>query len=378
LKKKIKIIADNKIPFIKGALEPFADVIYLPGKEISPDHISDADALIIRTRTKCNEDLLEGSKVRFIASATIGFDHIDTQYCQLKNIVWANAPGCNSSSVEQYVLSSLINISRKRKFNLAGSTIGIVGVGHVGTKIKRIAKILGMNILLNDPPRQRNEGGSEFVSLEKIKNYADIISFHVPLTMTGEDRTFHLVDKKFLNSLGKRVHLINTSRGEVVDQNALKEFITNDKSGAVILDVWENEPFIDSDLLEKTEIATPHIAGYSLDGKANGTQMSVRSLSSFFNLGLESWSVDSLPVPEECRINIDAEERSSESIISEVVLRTYNVMDDDANFRKSPGSFEEQRENYHPRREAGAFTVQLKNDKDNVKDVISRLGFKVG
>jgi erythronate-4-phosphate dehydrogenase len=377
VKKKIKIVADDRIPFLKGAIEPFADVIYLPGKEISPDNIRDADALLIRTRTKCNKDLLEGSMVRFIATATIGFDHIDTEYCQAKNITWANAPGCNSSSVEQYVLSSLINISTKRKFNLTGSTIGIVGVGHVGTKIHRIAKILGMNILLNDPPRMRNEGGSEFVSLEKIKNNSDIITFHVPLTMNGEDKTYHLVDKMFLNSLGKSVHLINTSRGEVIDEKALKEFISPDRSGTVILDVWENEPFIDNDLLEMTEIATPHIAGYSLDGKANGTQMSVRSLSRFFNLGLESWSVDSLPAPAESRIIIDAEKKSSQSIISDVVLRTYNVMDDDANFRKSPGSFEEQRENYHPRRESGAFTIQITNDKENVKAVINRLGFKV-
>jgi erythronate-4-phosphate dehydrogenase len=377
VKKKIKIVADERIPYLKGALEPFADVIYLPGKEISPNHIRDADALIIRTRTKCNKDLLEGSKIRFIATATIGFDHIDTTYCQLKNITWENAPGCNSSSVEQYVLSSLINISAKRKFNLAGSTIGIVGVGHVGTKIERIAKALGMNILLNDPPRQRKEGDSEFVSLEKIKDNSDIITLHVPLTMTGQDKTCHLVDKMFLNSLGKRVHLINTSRGEVIDEKALKEFIGHDRLGAVVLDVWENEPIIDRGLLEMTDIATPHIAGYSLDGKANGTQMSVRALSRFFSLGLNSWSVDSLPLPAERRIIIDTEGRSSESIISELVLRTYNVLDDDANFRNSPGSFEEQREHYRPRREFGAFTVQLRNDKENVKAVISGLGFKV-
>jgi erythronate-4-phosphate dehydrogenase len=377
VKKKIKLVADNKIPFLHGVLDPIADVIYLPGKEISHDHVRDADALIIRTRTKCNKDLLDGSKIRFIATATIGFDHIDTEYCQFKNIVWANAPGCNSSSVEQYVLSSLINISTKRRFRLAGSTIGIVGVGHVGAKIARVAKVLGMNVLLNDPPRQRQEDGSQFVSLEKIQKESDIITVHVPLTMTGNDKTYHMVNKKFMDNLSKRVHLINTSRGEVIDEKALKELIGNDRSGAVILDVWEKEPHIDIDLLEKVDIATPHIAGYSLDGKANGTQMSVRSLSRFFNLGLDNWSVNSLPLPAESRIIIDAAERSSESIISEVVLKTYNVLDDDANFRKSPGSFEEQREHYHPRREFGAFTVHLTNDKENVKAAISYLGFMV-
>ncbi len=377
MKKKIKIIADNKIPFLQGVLDPFADVICIPGKEISRENIKDADALIIRTRTRCNKDLLEGSKIRFIATATIGFDHIDTEYCKLKNIAWMNAPGCNSSSVEQYVMSSLINISVKKKFNLAGINIGIVGVGHVGKKIERIAKILGMNILLNDPPRHRKEGGAEFVSLDRIKKESDIITFHVPLTMTGQDKTYHMVDRKFLNSLSKRVHLINTSRGEVIDEKALKESIGPGSLGAVVLDVWEKEPFIDRDLLEMVDIATPHIAGYSLDGKANGTRISVRSLSRFFGLGLDSWSVDSLPVPPESELVIDDAGRSAESIISEVVLRTYNVLDDDANFRGSPGSFEKQREHYHPRREFGAFTVHLINDDQNVKALLNKLGFNV-
>jgi erythronate-4-phosphate dehydrogenase len=375
--KKIKIVADNKIPFLQGVLDPFADVIYLPGKEISRDNVKDADALIIRTRTKCNKDLLEGSKIRFIATATIGFDHIDTEYCKLKDIAWLNAPGCNSSSVEQYVLSSLINISAKKKFNLAGKTVGIIGVGHVGKKIERISKILGMDVLLNDPPRQRKEGASAFISLEKIKKESDIISFHVPLTVTGQDKTFHMVDKRFLDGLGKRPHLINTSRGEIIDEKALKESIGLNCLGAVVLDVWEKEPCIDRDLLEMVDIATPHIAGYSLDGKANGTLISVRSLSRFFGLGLDGWSVDSLPPPSESFLTIDAAGRDTESIISEVVLRTYNMLDDDANFRESPASFEEQREHYQPRRESGAYTVQLLNDKQNVRILLGELGFKV-
>jgi len=377
VKKKIKIIADNKIPFLHGVLDPVANVIYLPGKEISRDHVRDADALIIRTRTKCNKDLLDGSRVRFIATATIGFDHIDKEYCKLKNIVWQNAPGCNSSSVEQYVLSALLIISAKKKFSLTGRTIGIVGIGHVGTKIARIAKLLGMKILLNDPPRQRQEGSSEFVSLEKIQEESDIITLHVPFTMTGQDKTYHLVNKKFLDSLSNRVNLINTSRGEVIDEKALKESINLGRLGAVVLDVWEKEPLVERDFLEKVDLATPHIAGYSLDGKANGTRMSVRSVSRFFNLELDDWSVNSLPIPADNIINIDAAGRNTESIISEVVLKTYNVLDDDANFRKSPDSFEKQRENYHPRREFGSYTVQIINDKQNVRSVLYDLGFKV-
>ncbi len=375
--KKIKIVADNKIPFLNGVLEPYANMVYLPGKEITSYHIKDANALIIRTRTKCNKDLLEGSKVRFIATATIGSDHIDTGYCESMNIKWQNAPGCNSSSVEQYVLSSLFALSAKKNFRLAGSTIGIVGAGHVGTKIERIAKLLGMNILLNDPPRKRKEGGSKFVLLERIKYEADIITVHVPLTKAGQDKTYHMVEKQFLDDFSKRVHFINTSRGEVVDEKALKNAIASGRLDSTVLDVWENEPLIDRELLEKVDIATPHIAGYSVDGKANGTKMSIRSLSRFFDLGLDNWSADSLPEPPDSKIILNAAGKDKESVMSEAVLRTYNVLDDDANFRKSIGSFEQLRECYHPRREFGAYSIHLLNDKNKISASLTDLGFIV-
>lgn len=377
MKKKIRVIADDKIPFLTGALESYADIKYMPGREISSDYVKDADALIIRTRTKCNKALLENSKVRFIATATIGFDHIDTDYCTSNNITWQNAPGCNSSSVEQYVLSALLVLSAEKNFNLAESTIGIVGVGHVGTKIERVAKLLGMNILLNDPPRERQEGGLCFVSLERIIQESDIISFHVPLTMVGQDQTFHMVNDLFLHNLRKKVHLINTSRGEIIEEKSLKKTIVSGKLGSVVLDVWENEPKIDKDLLGMVDIATPHIAGYSLDGKANGTKMSVRALSKFFNLGLDNWSPDFIPKPIESHIIIDAKEKKTEPIIAEAVLKTYNILEDDAIFRKSISSFEKQREQYPPRREYGAYTIRLLNDHNKAGSALMKLGFNI-
>jgi erythronate-4-phosphate dehydrogenase len=377
VKKNIKVVADDKIPFLKGVLEPYADILYMPGRDISSDQIRDADAIIIRTRTKCNKELLEGSKVRFIATATIGFDHIDTDYCTSRKITWQNAPGCNSSSVEQYVLAALSVLSEGKNFSLAGSTIGIIGAGHVGTKIKRIAELLGMNILLNDPPRERREGGSYFVSLEHLVQESDIISFHVPLTMSGQDKTFHMVNNRFLNDLRKKVHLINTSRGEIIEENALKNAISCGMLGSVVLDVWENEPFADKDLLEMVNIGTPHIAGYSLDGKANGTGMSVRALDSFFHLGLDNWSPDAIPMPLDNKIILDAAGKNKELIIKEAVLRTYNILDDDAIFRKSISSFEEQREHYPPRREYGAYNIRLLNDHDDAGNVLMELGFNV-
>jgi len=191
---KVKIAADSKIPFLKGVLEPFADIQYLNPADITHDAVKDKDALIIRTRTHCNSELLEGTNVKFIATATIGFDHIDQDYCREKNIKWINAPGCNSYSVQQYIASVLLTLGYNRNLNLSGLTIGIVGVGNVGSKVEKLAKVLGMNVLLNDPPRARNEGNEKFVTIDELISRSDIITFHVPLIKDGVDKTFHLAD----------------------------------------------------------------------------------------------------------------------------------------------------------------------------------------
>ncbi|MDP3582352.1 MAG: 4-phosphoerythronate dehydrogenase, partial [Ignavibacteria bacterium] len=295
---RIKIVADDKIPFLKGVLEPFADVIYLPPKEISRETVKDADALLVRTRTKCNADLLENLSVKFIATATIGFDHIDGAYCDANKIRWMSAPGCNSSSVQQYIASALVTIAANKKFKLSDKTIGIVGVGNVGSKVEKLASALGMKVLLNDPPRARKEGGEKFVSLDELVEKSDIITFHVPLNKAGVDKTFHLADEKFFEKFNKSKIMINSSRGEVVETNALKLAVKDGSVSDLVLDVWENEPNIDSELLELTDIATPHIAGYSADGKANGTAICVNALSEYFNLGLEkNWYPKEIPNP---------------------------------------------------------------------------------
>jgi len=377
VKRRIKVLSDNKIPFLKGVLEPYVEIHYLPGREISAAQVKDTDALIIRTRTKCNKELLGDSKVRFIATATIGYDHIDTEYCESHNITWQNAPGCNSSSVEQYLLSALLILAERKKIKLSDKTIGIIGVGHVGSKLEKVARLMGMNVLLNDPPRDRNEQGSCFVSLDMILKESDIISFHVPLTISGRDKTFHMVDSHFFNNLGKKIHLINTSRGEIIEENVLKNAIKSGKLESVVLDVWENEPFIDAELSEMVDIATPHIAGYSLDGKANGTAISIRGLSRFFNLDLNNWVPEYLPAPPENKIFIDATGKKSQEIIAEIILKTYNILEDDARFRKSLRAFEELRENYPIRREYGAFTIHIINDQVNAIPVLRELGFNI-
>ena len=293
----MKIVCDNKIPFLKGALEPYADVVYLPGKDTTAEVLKDADAVITRTRTKCNESTLKGSNVKLIATATIGFDHIDTEWCEQNGIEWTNAPGCNSWSVRQYMASLLVQLTNRLEMDRHNTTLGVIGVGNVGSKVAEIASILGFKVLLNDPPRARREGADKFVSLQEIIEKSDIITCHVPLQRSGEDATFHLFDKERISSLKPHQIIINTSRGEVVDNQALKQALLNRSIKAASLDVWENEPDIDRKLMDLLFTATPHIAGYSLDGKANGTWMSVQAIGRKFNLPCRDWKVTDIPGP---------------------------------------------------------------------------------
>lgn len=373
----MKIIIDNKIPYIKGALEPFAEVIYLPGSKTTPEVVKNADAIITRTRTICNEKLLAGSKVKFIATATIGFDHIDTEYCRKAGIAWTNAPGCNAKSVEQYIASALFSWSLSRRQRLAGKTIGIVGVGNVGKNVVRFCEIVGMRVLLNDPPRERTEGSSNFVSLGTIQDQADIITFHVPLSFTGRDATFHMVDEDFLSGVAKKPVLINSCRGEVFDTKAVTSALRNGKIADAIVDCWENEPLIDVELLDTAFLATPHIAGYSKDGKANGTAMSVQAVSRFFNLGIDNWQPAEVELPPSTEIEIDGAQRSDEALLAEAVLSTYNIETDDETLRNNPANFELLRGDYPVRREFPVYTVHARNANSNVVEKLRNIGFKI-
>ena len=268
----MKIIADAYIPFLKGLLDDVAQVEYLSPAEFTADAVRNADALIIRTRAKCNEALLKDSKVRFIATATIGFDHIDTEYCKANGIEWTNCPGCNANSVVNYVHAALNTVLNGE---LESKTIGIIGVGNVGSRVEKMAKQFGMKVLLNDPPREAKEGSANFVSLKEIQEKADIITLHTPLNK----ETFHLVNEDFLASCKKIPIIINAARGEVCDTEALLNY-----KGDIVLDCWENEPNISLELLDKVALGTPHIAGYSLDGKANGTRMAVEAICKFFGI----------------------------------------------------------------------------------------------
>ncbi|HNW57801.1 MAG TPA: 4-phosphoerythronate dehydrogenase PdxB [Bacteroidales bacterium] len=372
----MKVVADDKIPFLKGVLEPYADVVYLPGSKIDNSVLQKADALITRTRTKCNKELLDKSGIRFIATATIGFDHIDTRYCDDRKITWTNAPGCNSSSVQQYIASALMRISSENHFMLRDKTLGIIGVGNVGSKVEKFAAAVGMKLLLNDPPRARREDKSHFVDFETILRESDIITLHVPLNKSGDDKTWHLINEQTIQKMKKGAWLINSSRGEVVDNKVLSAFLSTGMLSGAVLDVWENEPDIDLQLMEKLFLATPHIAGYSTDGKANGTAMSVNALSRFFNLPLKEWRPGDVPSPPEPIFSIDGKDKSDEDIIRKAVLHTYDIRSDDEKLRHSPEGFEKQRGGYPVRREFPSFSITLTNCSAKSREILEKLGFR--
>lgn len=343
----MRVIIDDKIPYIQEAIKAITDdVVYIPGKDFTAELVRDADALIIRTRTICNRELLEGSKVQFIATATIGYDHIDTQYCQEAGITWTNAPGCNSNSVAEYIESCLTLLQRDHQLLLGGLKIGIVGVGNVGSLVSQKSQTFGMVVLENDPPRAAKEGHEKFESLQQIAEECDIISFHTPLNMDGEYKTYHLADETFFHSLKKKPIIINTSRGEVVDTEALLAAMDKGLVSDVIIDVWENEPNINLELLERAYIATPHIAGYSADGKANATRMALEGLCKHFN-------IDTKINIKPSRLRITAKLLFNN--YNDITLAAYNPMRDTKWLKKDPEEFEEFRNNYPLRREVEVY-----------------------
>ena len=336
----MKVIVDDKIPYIREALAQVADeVVYLPGASFTREAVADADALIVRTRTCCNRDLLAGSRVKFIATATIGFDHIDTTYCKEAGIQWTNCPGCNAGSVEQYVHSVLLLLKREKGLSLKDATLGIVGVGHVGSRVARMAKELGMRVLLNDPPRA-DRGEEGFVGLDVLAKECDVLTFHTPLYKEGIYRTYHLVNNELLFSLNRKPYLINSSRGEVVDTASLLAALSAGKVKDVIIDTWENEPEINKDLLKAAYLATPHIAGYSADGKANASRMSLEALCKFFHIDA---SFEIVPPALPCMDIPDDED--------EAFLQRYNPTRDSEWLKNAPEKFEWFRGHYPLRRE---------------------------
>ena len=342
----MRIVADNKIPFLKGVFEPWAEVVYLPGKAIDSAAVKGADALIVRTRTGCDRALLERSGVRHIATATIGFDHINVPEVEALGITWNNAPGCNAASVGQYMACALQTLGE----DLDGKTLGVIGVGHVGTIVADYAEALGMKVLRNDPPRQE-AGGKGFSSLDEVLTCSDIVTLHVPLEHGGPFPTFHMADESFFARMKKDAFFFNASRGEAMESAALKKALRKGRLSGAALDVWENEPDIDRELLGLCHIGTMHIAGYSADGKANGTAASVRAVAAVLGIPeLADWSPAEMPEPPKAA-------RFPFTSVKASLLYTYDPREDSNRLKAAPELFEELRGSYPVRREFKAFTV---------------------
>ncbi len=367
----LRLVIDDKIPFMHGFAERLGQVRYLPGADISANDVRDADVLIVRTRTRCNRALLEGSSVKFIATATIGFDHIDTAYLQESGIAWANCPGCNARGVAQYVESALLLLAAHGCWDeslpvlnaqqpvaegaldrsvFSRLTLGIVGVGHVGTEVWHMAKRLGFRrIVLCDPPRAEREGTAfPSATLDEVARTCDIVTFHTPLTRSPQPHaTFHMADEAFFGKLKPQAVVVNTSRGEVVSNEALREALSLRRLRAAVVDTWENEPHIDRRLLDLAFLATPHIAGYSADGKANGTRMSLQHVARFFSLDASQF--DAVEAPQlPAGFEYDETLRNGRFIPE---LRLYDPARDSRNLKSAPETFEALRGNYPLRRE---------------------------
>ena len=363
--RRIKIVADSNIPFLEGIFEPYADIDYIDGKDIVHNDIVDADALIIRTRTRCNEALLAGTKVSLIATATIGTDHIDMEYCKTNGIRVYNAQGCNAGGVMQYVFTGLYGTASRNGIKLDGMTLGIIGVGNVGKKVEHMARYLGFNVLRCDPPRAEREGEEGFVSMDYLVANSNIVTMHTPL----DETTKGMADNRFFELMQPGAFFINASRGEVVDENALME--NRMKLGPVIIDTWNNEPNINTALLDMADIATPHIAGFSADGKANATRMCLEEIERFFHIRFDRLAE---VVPEPPRsASIDLRQWDDRRV-EHAVLACFDPTEVDRRLREAPGNFEYFRNHYeHPREPQAYSLVGLRREE---KELARQVGFR--
>ena len=375
----MRIMVDENVPYGREAFETLGEVQTAHGRKITREMLSGVDALVIRSITKANRDLLEGTPVKFVGTCTIGEDHVDKAYLAEAGIAFSSAPGCNANSVGQYITSALVRLSMKHGFDMAGMKLGIVGVGNVGTKVHKKAAALGFECVLNDPPRFDATGDAKFRPIEEILD-CDIITFHVPLEKTAKYPTWHLADAAFIARMKPGAILINSSRGAVVDNTALKEALKSGHLRAAVLDVWEGEPNPDPELLERVDFATPHIAGYSFDGKVNGTRQVYEALCAHLGVAASWDPAPLLPEPEVPRLMVDT---ARADCVSGAVLDVYDILRDDADMRgllqaapeERAAFFDALRKNYPRRREFFNTTAYVTEPDAEIEAQLMGIGF---
>lgn len=380
----MKIIADANIPFVQECFSSIGNVEVFGGREITRAIVADADILLVRSITPVFADLLTGSNVRFVATATIGFDHVDVDFLRRQHIGFASAPGSNANSAAEYVIAGLLEIGKKHRMRLEGKSIGIIGVGNVGSRVAKKCEALGMQIFLNDPPLYRQTDDAKYLPIQGLFG-CDFITMHTPLTFEGIDKTFHLADRKFFESLKQGCVFINASRGGVVDSPALKAAIQSGRLKATVLDVWENEPKIDMELLKIVDIGTPHIAGYSLDGKIGGLIMIYQSVCEYFRIEPKFNTGNFLPEPEAKVIDLNQGFEDEQKALWDTVWKIYRIEGDDARLRQilnEPAEnrgkfFDNLRKNYPVRREFQNTEVIIKESNRGLAEKLAGIGFKV-
>ncbi len=376
----LNLVIDENIAYAKEAFQQFGNVTLVQGRKITNSILSCTDTLIVRSITKVNGELLKNTPIKFVGTATIGTDHVDMNYLSHQEICFSDAKGCNADAVAEYVFTAIFKIAAKENIAIKDKTIGVVGVGNIGSRIARLAEALGMNVLKNDPPLQRTSGRKDFVPLEKIYD-ADIITLHVPLNLDGKDKTVHLFNEENLKLLKNDSIFINASRGQVVDNKALLDIIDK-KNLRVVLDVWENEPDINIYLLKEVKFASPHVAGYSLEGKVNGTLMIYNALCKFLNTK-PAWKPD-LPQVENSIIQIDSKD-IFEKKLNGVFSSIYDIKRDDEQMRNLlslPGKerskyFDSLRKNYPFRREFNNFKINRNSIDDNLYKILKAFRFTI-
>jgi erythronate-4-phosphate dehydrogenase len=379
----LKIIADANIPLLTSAFGPLGTVVALPAREITAQAVRGADALLVRSVTRVDRGLLEGSGVRFVGTATIGIDHVDTDYLASRDIAFASAQGSNARSVAEYVLAALTVLAERQGRRLCDQVLGIVGCGNVGGRLARLAEAIGIKVLCNDPPLARQTGDAKYLPIEALAE-ANIVTFHVPLTYEAPDATYHLADAWLMSQLKRGLTLINSSRGSVADTEAVKSAFDAGHIGAMVIDVWEREPDIDAGLLERADLATPHIAGYSYDGKVNGTRMLFDALTKHFALA-GTWDPSALlPPPARADVEVPAG-ASFDKGLALAIAAAYDIKGDDGRLRamlrqppeKRGAAFTALRKDYPVRREFPETAVRLARPDKGLEAALEALGFPV-
>ncbi|MGE8485805.1 MAG: 4-phosphoerythronate dehydrogenase PdxB [Pseudomonas sp.] len=374
------IVADENIPLLDAFFEGFGEIRRVPGRSIDRATVEQADVLLVRSVTNVNRALLEGSNVRFVGTCTIGTDHLDLDYFQQAGITWSSAPGCNARGVVDYVLGSLLTLAEIEGADLTQRTYGVVGAGEVGGRLVKVLQGLGWNVLVCDPPRQAAEGG-DYLSLEQIVEQCDVISLHTPLDKQGPQATWHLFDKNRLNQLKPGTWLINASRGPVIDNAALRQVLLQREDLQAVLDVWEAEPEVDVALAELCVIATPHIAGYSLDGKQRGTAQIYQAFCKFLGQPEQVSLNDLLPAPWLSAVTLNAGTDPAWALAM-LCRGVYDPRRDDADFRRSlvanvseqRAAFDALRKHYPLRREIDGLKVRIDGDSPALQRIVAALG----